>query len=350
MAEPKKSEIELLPITLSPPPPGLWRVAGRNDKGRAYINTMSKIVRKPMGTACAYCGFRTRIPDIEKARDFSGLGLELHCVDGYDDNLDIKNINVACNFCRMCFNLEYAGECGAMLAYIPEFSQAVVNNIVRSCMYLQVYHDNLTMLAKQSVSGNANPNESYQQAANISHANETINRLKGWMGATGIITATIKNRSILAEKLIGTSRPQTLSSALVALNKINDNIIHDETLFASSCLNHEIRTVFSEQLRKNNEQEGPPQPSSPQKAPAPDLESVLHGIRVIPTKPGCDPNKAWYGNAGAFNLQAPITWLTTFQQVMEEMNAMGSQIDMPATNISLVPDEPEEDDAANNGT
>ena len=82
MAEPKKSEIELLPITLSPPPPGLWRVAGRNDKGRAYINTMSKIVRKPMGTACAYCGFCTQIPDREP-EPFGGwraaVGLLVHC-------------------------------------------------------------------------------------------------------------------------------------------------------------------------------------------------------------------------------------------------------------------------------
>ncbi len=315
---------QLLPIRLSPAPPGLWRARDRGDKGRSYISALTRLIKKQ--NTCSFCGFKSSIPENS---DYSGADLEIYCEDGYDDNLADDNIHLSCHFCRMCFNLEYAGECGAILAYVPEFSQAFVNNIIRSGMYLQHFHEMLGAYISQPAGAADNPAELAKRNNTLASSTATFKDINEWVDSVGVLTAAFKNRAIAAEKIINTSRPEILGAAMAAIAKIRDQDTHDDTLYATSSLNDELRQIFSEELEKNKYKMVDPSETPP---PPPDLDSLLHGIRVIPTKPGCDPAKSW-GVKSHYTLRSPLQWRHSFKMLMDSFAAEGMMPSLPLTNI-----------------
>lgn len=294
---------ELLPIHLDAGAEN-WRVFGKNDNDEAYVEARKAVIKRD-ALQCRFCKFRPSPETTVKDN-----GLEIHFLDGDGLNLDHDNMVTACNLCRMCFNLDYAGEKKAILAYIPNLSQAQVNSLARSVMFIQYFIDDTIRKGM--------PPEKKNQKINTRDPNnipETLRPQIPILNAAEALFASMKAQSHAAERLIGTSRPEELAQAILEYRKMED--VEEDARRVSM----EIKEKFKDELgnRANHSMEMPPEKIS--------LEDALYGIRVIPTQPGCDV-RAWAPPTGAYVTTLPRVWVPLYDGMVKELKDQGVK-DLP---------------------
>ncbi len=334
----------LRPICLDAGPPGLWRISGKGSVPEDYKAIFDKVITRD-NNFCVYCGFRCATQESVKLN-----GIEIHSLDGYDDHLDVDNFVTSCNFCRMDFNLEYAGsEQKAILAYIPELSQALVNNIVRAIMFVryevecekQAIADaaakaQAEMAQAQSLGGGGAAAASLLNeavgASNRQNNDSTLRALMPILDAAEALYATMKNRSVYVEELIGTSRPEVLGRGIISIRNTQDLNIDSKLLDSARSVTTEFREKFHEYSDRLDSQFGTP--DEPKANAAIDIDDILQGIRVIPTQPGCDP-KTWGKPAGAFMTSMPLQWLNSYQTLLNKISEQGLTIEMPVPSETI---------------
>ncbi len=339
---PSSSKKPLRPICLDAGPPGLWRVSGKGSAPPEYQAVFDKVVARD-NSFCVYCGFRCAAQESIKMN-----GIEIHSLDGYDDHLEVDNFVTSCNLCRMDFNLEYAGsDQKAVLAYIPELSQALVNNIVRAIMFVRYEVECERKTLADAAAAQAAQQGGAAAAAMINdavgsgnrQANDTaLKNLMPILDAAESLYATMKARSSYVEELIGTSRPEVLGRGIIAIRNV-EALSEDNGLFASArSVTSDFREKFSEYHDRLNSEFGPT--DEVKDAPNTDIDDILRGIRVLPTQPGCDP-KAWGRPAGAFMISMPLHWLNTYQNMLNKIEEQGLSLDLPVVSEAIgtsVPD------------
>lgn len=115
-----QSPIELLPIRITAIK-GNWRLYQLRKKNKKFL-LLKKNVLKRDKYNCRYCGF------------FAKEYQEVINIDQNYRNNHIDNLATACVFCAQCFFVDSLGmsnESGGHIIYLPEMSQASLNNICR---------------------------------------------------------------------------------------------------------------------------------------------------------------------------------------------------------------------------
>lgn len=323
---PKKT---LRPICLDAGPPGLWRISGKGNAPPEYKEVFDKVVARD-NNFCVYCGFRCATQESVKLN-----GIEIHSLDGYDDHLEVDNFVTSCNLCRMDFNLEYAGsEQKALLVYIPELSQALINNIARAIMFVRHEVDcERKNLAEAEAAAQA---QAQQQggvpasmlndalgAGNRQSNDAPLRNLIPVLDAAESLYATMKARASYVEELIGTSRPEVLGRAIIAIRNAQDMSEDRELLTSAQSVTSEFREKFSEYNDRLDSEFGPKG-----EVPNTDIDDILQGIRVLPTQPGCEP-EAWGRPGGAFMISMPPHWLNSYQNMLNKIEEQGLSLDLP---------------------
>ena len=109
--------MELLPIYLTAQK-GSWRMYYSRKRNKKFLPIKQKVHERDNYT-CRYCGF------------FAKEYQEVINIDGNYKNNRPDNLATACCFCAQCFFLDAVGlesNTGGNLAYIPEITQADLNN------------------------------------------------------------------------------------------------------------------------------------------------------------------------------------------------------------------------------
>lgn len=112
--------MELLPIYLTAQK-GSWRMYYSRKRNKKFLPIKQKVHERDNYT-CRYCGF------------FAKEYQEVINIDGNYKNNRPDNLATACCFCAQCFFLDAVGlesNTGGNLAYIPEITQADLNNFCR---------------------------------------------------------------------------------------------------------------------------------------------------------------------------------------------------------------------------
>lgn len=272
-----------------------WRMGTRDNGDTEYAVAKAAVTKRDMGF-CRYCGFRS-------ASEFKSpnSGIEVHFLNGDGNDFNHSNMVTCCNLCKQCFNLSYAGaEQKAILAYIPEFNQAFLNNILRSIMCIQGVIQ--TRRARLIEEGDKNPDET-----------EEIKALSVPLVTANALFAAIKERSKAAENILGSSKAEELGQAIEALKKQES---------ASAITRKGLEIQISESTKDGQID------SSKQKAL--DLENnntplrarldlALSGIRLVATQPGCDP-RTWVPPTGSYLTSLPRNWVQMFTRHSEAIS------------------------------
>ena len=290
---------ELLPIHLDAGAEN-WRVFGKNDSDDAYVEAKKAVIKRD-AMQCRFCKFRPSPETTVKDN-----GLEIHFKDGDGLNLDHDNLVTSCNLCRMCFNLDYAGEKKAILAYIPGPSQAQVNSLARSVMFIQYF-------IEDSIRKAIPPEKKNQKVdlRDVSNIPESLRPQIPILNAAESLIANMKAQSSAAERLIGTSRPEELAQAILEYRKLEE--MEDD----AERVSQEIKEKFAKFLP-----EGADRYQSQTPVEKISLEDALYGIRVIPTQPGCDV-KAWAPPTGAYVTTLPRVWVPLYDGIVKELKEQG---------------------------
>ena len=254
-----------------------WRVPGKNDNDTEYKVAKEAIFKRDV--TCRFCGFRGS-PDT-KAK-IKNNGMELHFLDGNGLNLEPDNLVMSCNMCRMCFNLDYAAEQKAILAFIPDMTQAQINCTVRSILYISYFVEHARK--KYEAEKQGKPLEGDMLP-------DSVKNIRHLLSSCEAAYADIKSHSAHAVELLGTDRPDELGQAIMQYRKELENAGNADKIGA------EIRTKFD--MNSGGASTGDDK--------LPPLEDILYGIRLIPTQPGCDP-KAWHPPTGTYITSLPKTW------------------------------------------
>lgn len=112
--------MDLLPIILTAQR-GTWRSYNARKRSKRFLVLKKRVLQKDHFT-CRYCGF------------FSKEYQEVLNIDGDYRKNSIDNLATACSFCAQCFFLDAVGldGCsGGEIIYLPEISQADLNNFCR---------------------------------------------------------------------------------------------------------------------------------------------------------------------------------------------------------------------------
>lgn len=112
--------MELLPITLLAQK-GTWRTYQARKKSNKFLVVKKRILQRDHYT-CRYCGF------------FSKEYQEVVNIDHNYKHNHIDNLATACSFCAQCFFIDAVGvdgNSGGRIIYLPEISQADLNNFCR---------------------------------------------------------------------------------------------------------------------------------------------------------------------------------------------------------------------------
>lgn len=112
--------MDLLPITLLAQK-GAWRLYQARKGNNKFLVAKKRVLQRDHYT-CKYCGF------------FSKEYQEIVNIDQNYKNNQIDNLATACSFCAQCFfidSLGMDGNSGGHIIYLPEISQADLNNFCR---------------------------------------------------------------------------------------------------------------------------------------------------------------------------------------------------------------------------
>lgn len=115
-----QSSVELLPIKLSAIK-GNWRAYQMRKTNKRFLILKRNILKRDQYT-CRYCGF------------FAKEYQEVINIDQNYKNNHPSNLATACCFCAQCFFIDSIGlseGSGGKIVYMPEISQASLNNISR---------------------------------------------------------------------------------------------------------------------------------------------------------------------------------------------------------------------------
>jgi intracellular multiplication protein IcmJ len=101
---------------------GSWRMSGPHaDEGDRRFHSIREQILKRDDYTCRYCQF--------KAKRYQ----ELHHLDDNHGRNTPENVVTACCLCHQCYHLGMAGvRNSGVLVWLPEFSQADLNNICRT--------------------------------------------------------------------------------------------------------------------------------------------------------------------------------------------------------------------------
>lgn len=112
--------MDYLPISLNAQK-GAWRTFQARRKNNKFLLIKKKVLQRDHYT-CRYCGFFTK--------EYQ----EVVNIDQNYKNNKIENLATACCFCAQCFfidSLGMDGNSGGKIVYLPEISQADLNNFCR---------------------------------------------------------------------------------------------------------------------------------------------------------------------------------------------------------------------------
>lgn len=120
-------------------------------KNMDYVNVRPSVLSRDSFT-CQCCGFESKggsLSDDPASLQLSGY-LEVHHLDDDHGNNDVSNLLTVCPFCHQVFHFGFAGHRdGGVLGYIPELTQAQVNNLFQ-IIGVTLYRDNeLSSLAEK---------------------------------------------------------------------------------------------------------------------------------------------------------------------------------------------------------
>lgn len=142
---------------------------------------------------CIGCGFR------------SLKWQEVHHVDDDHHNNDINNLATVCSFCHSCQHIGFAGiNKEAVLIWMPEFTQADINHIVRTALVAERWFLNM----KEDIGSEI---QKLRQARHLSEAGQNIRN-------------ALEERQGEVQSRLGTSDPAELADALLQL----DDHIYDQ--------------------------------------------------------------------------------------------------------------------------
>lgn len=182
-----------------------WIVEDKNDTDKAYNVAKEKCFAAHDNT-CAFCGYKANKTHTKKC------GLEIFSLDGNGENINPENLVPACPYCRMCFNLSYAEEEGAVLVWLPELEQHEISFFYR--IYFSIKHkkEDLEKISSRANQGGSNP------IPDIYNMAEKVN-------------AEILGRMYFAEQIIGTSKPGELGRVIESLKKTMQESSEVQDLF-----------------------------------------------------------------------------------------------------------------------
>lgn len=112
--------MDLLPMTLNAQK-GAWKRYQARKKSKPFLALKKRVLQRDHYT-CKYCGF------------FSKEYQEVVNIDQNYKNNHFGNLATACAFCAQCFFIDAIGmdgNSGGQILYLPEFSQADLNNFCR---------------------------------------------------------------------------------------------------------------------------------------------------------------------------------------------------------------------------
>lgn len=261
-----------------------WIVEGKNDNDQVYSHARGKCLEEHDNT-CSFCGFKTNKTHLK------GSGMEILHIDGNGSNNAKENLLPACPYCRMCFNLTYAGnEAKAFLAWLPEIEQYEISYLYR--IYFTVKHK------KEEMEKSSNKNVSaLTHMTNISEASEKLN-------------AAIIGRAQYAERILGTSRPEELGRVLETFKKSNEDYGGATNLFKNGMSAGTGKNGEQYKAVQGNKSEDLYQKAYEQRA------KILDGIRLIPTQIAFEPSRAGSGSNNYRGLVA--TWMSLAQNIFNK--------------------------------
>lgn len=112
--------MELLEINLNAKK-GNWRLYNARKRNKKFLVVKNRVLQRDNYT-CRYCGF------------FAKEYQEILNIDQNYRNNTFSNLATACGFCAQCFFLDsvgFDGNSGGTIIYLPEISQADLNNFCR---------------------------------------------------------------------------------------------------------------------------------------------------------------------------------------------------------------------------
>lgn len=113
--------MDFLPITLTAKR-GNWQRFMSRKANKAFLAVRDKVFARD-DFSCRYCGFQ------------SNQYQEVVNIDQNYDNNNLTNLATACGFCAQCFFIDSVGldgKSGATIIYLPEISQADLNQFCRT--------------------------------------------------------------------------------------------------------------------------------------------------------------------------------------------------------------------------
>lgn len=283
----------LLPIILDSGADN-WQMGTRNGD-KDYIKVRDEIAIRD-GKSCAYCGFKSATGSKSKV---TNSGLEVNFLDNDGSNMKPDNMVSCCNLCKQCFNLSYAGsEEKAILAYIPELSQAELNNLIRSCMCIEYYVATRKEKLRKDVE-------------NVDDMDE-IKALMPALNAAQSLFAAFKARSAFAEKILSTYRAEEIGQAIETIKKGAN-----AAKLTKGGLEAELEGAVRE--GRMTEEKRRELSALNQNDAMSAMRDALTGIRLVATQPGCDP-RAWVPPVGSYLTTLPQHWLRMYTRISKDVD------------------------------
>jgi len=189
----KESKFKL-PLTLSVKARN-WRMFDQDshDHDMEFKTIRQSVLDRDRNTCCG-CGFK------------AAKWQEVHHIDDDHSNNKMSNLVTVCMFCHACQHIGLAGRNQeAILAFIPEISQAQLHHVVRSILYAKIW-----------------ANTVFSRSASSPSAHDNLKVAKDVAAAATTLEAELQGRSAQAVELIGTSSPQELGDILSQFANLAD--------------------------------------------------------------------------------------------------------------------------------
>lgn len=171
-----------------------WR-GGYEPGDHAFQAVRSQVLARDKDT-CVFCGF------------YSKKWQHVHHVDDDHSNNTLENLVTACLYCHMNFHIGKAGLDGAFLAFVPELSPEEVSHVWRAVAVAMMYPSLLKARAERG---------------RVVGTLQTREALALYDAALEVVRVFERRRNV-ARKILGTSAPEVLGEALLAVGRAEPSL------------------------------------------------------------------------------------------------------------------------------
>lgn len=167
--------------------------ADAQDSDAVFAEIRKTVLERDKYT-CSGCGFKSQ------------KWQEVHHIDDDHSNNKLSNLTTVCMFCHSCQHIGLAGHNKeAILAFIPEISQAQLHHVVRGILFAKIW-----------------ANTVFSRAAETPSAHDNLKVAKEVAAAATSLESELQARSAQASELIGTSSPLELGDILTQFANLTD--------------------------------------------------------------------------------------------------------------------------------